>query len=148
MSEQKWFFLLCIVMFFIATALAPRYTGWSLLATRFRARQVDLDGQRFMFASGLVNRNRSKGPPLNYNRCLFFTITDSGFLLSLYFPFNIFSPPLFIPWREVEMVTRSFNYIDDAVIRICGFSGKIVVSGQVSQPITTAYEKYLEGRSQ
>jgi hypothetical protein len=142
MSEPQWLFLFFIVAWFSLSALLSWLAGWPILTTRFLAKQIDLDGQRFRFVSGSVGR--LKWLPVSYRSCLFFTVTDRGFLLSLSFPFNIFSRPLFIPWREVESVTeKRLWFFDRAIIRICDFSVRIIVYDRVAQAILTAHESYL-----
>jgi hypothetical protein len=114
--------------------------GWPSLATRFRSAQTT-DGERFRFASGSIGS--SIRFPVSYRSCLFFTVTDTGFLLSAFFLFRLLSPPLFIPWEQVESVTEQrIWFLQTAVISIRDSSTKIMVRGRVAQAIMKVYENF------
>jgi len=81
--------------------------------------------------------------PVSYRSCLFFTVADTGFLLSVFFLFRFLSPPLFIPWAQVESVTEQrVWFLQTAVIRMRDSSTKIMVRGRVAQAIMMAYARF------
>jgi hypothetical protein len=49
---------------------------------------------------------RNRGLPVNYGNCLFVSVSRSGIRLSILFLFRFQSPPLFLPWVDVESVTE------------------------------------------
>lgn len=44
--------------------------------------------------------------PVNYSHCIFVRIGEAGIRISILFLFRILSPPILIPWREIESVRR------------------------------------------
>jgi hypothetical protein len=98
---QAWFFPLFVVVFpamwLGMTMLLSRMSGWTTLADRFLADEPP-SGERFRLVSGSMGRFL----PVNYGSCLFVTVNDRGFYLSIMFLFRLGSPALFIPWSEVE----------------------------------------------
>jgi hypothetical protein len=139
--EPQWFFLFFAVMWFGICALLSVLSGWSGLAARFRTAQVRV-GERFRFASGSMGA--SMRFPVNYRSCLFFTVANTGLLLSVFFPFRFLSPPLFIPWSEVESIATQHVWFSElAVVRIRGSSIKIMIRGRVGQAVSKAYEQFL-----
>ena len=144
MYELKWS-LLVITAWFFASAMFYWFGGWRILTKRFRAGNIKKDGQDFEFASGSILM--SKQLPVNCKNCLYFRVTDKGFLLSFNFPFNlfIFSPSIFIPWEQVESITKhSSLYYYDTVVRIYDSPVRIAVDDRVAPSIVDAYEKYLK----
>jgi hypothetical protein len=132
-------------MWFGISALLSFIAGWPNLAARFRATQTT-DGERFRFASGSIGA--SMWLPVNYRSCLFITVASSGFLLSVFFLFRFLSPPLFIPWAQVESVTEQrIWFLNTSVIRIRDSSTKIMVRGRVGQSIIKAYEHFSSQRT-
>jgi len=122
------------------SALLPIISGWRDLAARFPAIHP-VEGERFLFASGAIGA--STVFPVGYRSCLFFTIGNTGFRVSVFFPFRLLSPPLSIPWAQVESVTEQqiwrSNY---TVVSIRGFSTKIMARGQVGQSISNSYAQF------
>ena len=136
----QWFFLFFVAMWAGVTALLAFMAGWPSLAARFRSSQ-NTEGERFRFASGSIGA--SMWLPVSYRNCLFFTVADTGFLLSVFFLFRILSPPLFIPWLEVESITEErVWFLQTAVICIRDSSTKIMVRGRVAQALREAYERF------
>jgi hypothetical protein len=45
--------------------------------------------------------------PVSYRNCLFVTVTPTGLRLSVFLPFRFLSPPLFVPWTDVESVIQT-----------------------------------------
>lgn len=99
----------------LAFALS-RFSGWSLLARRFRADEP-FYGESWSFQSARFRRW------CNYNNCLTIGASQERLyiavtpLLRLFSPFNA---PLSIPWNEVEveMGKMFFGRYDTATFRI------------------------------
>jgi len=138
--HPPWFFVFFAVML-LAIGVAVSYApGWRALAERFRSTR-SIEGERFRFVSGSIGA--STWLSFHYRGCLFVTIGPEGFLLSLFFPFRLGAPSLFIPWTELESVTRQpALFVDRTVIRIRGSSTKIMVVGRAGKRIGEAYEQF------
>lgn len=139
----QWFIPFFVAMWFGVTGLLSYLSGWPVLAARFRS-ATSVVGEHFRFVSGSVGvSNRF---PVNYRNCLFITVGITGFRISVLFLFRLFSPPLLIPWSQVESVTEQrYWFIHRSVIRIRGFSGNIIVPDPVGQCITQAYARHSAG---
>ena len=116
--QPQWLFPMFALMWVGICALLSMLGGWTSLAGEFRATQRT-DGQRFRFVSGSMG---SRMLPVSYGGCLFVTVNEIGFGLSLLFPFRPLSPPLFIPWTEVASAeTKRFFFRE--VAPSFGFTG-------------------------
>ncbi|MFL6947918.1 MAG: hypothetical protein ACJ8FU_06925 [Xanthobacteraceae bacterium] len=79
---------------------------------------------------------------------MFITISGEGFLLSIFFPFRLGSPSLFIPWTEVESVTEEAAwFVDRAVVRLRGLPTTIMIAGRAGQRMVEAYALSSRDRS-
>jgi hypothetical protein len=135
-----WFIPTFVVGWCCVCILLSYVAGWPKLALRFRSSQP-VEGERFRFASGSMGT--STWFPVNYRSCLFLTVNDNGFLISVLFIFRLFSPPLFIPWAEVEAVTeKRLWFFHHAVISIRDYKTKIMVSGGAGRCITETYLRF------
>jgi hypothetical protein len=122
-------------------ALLSMLGGWTSLAGEFRATQR-ADGERFRFVSGSMG---TRVFPVSYGGCLFVTVNETGFGLSILFPFRFLSPPLFIPWSQVASAeTKRFFLVNRAIVRlhgrwpaisVRGAAGKCIVDASASQQI-------------
>jgi hypothetical protein len=76
--------------------------GWRRLAESFPARG-EPSGRRFSMQGGRVG-------PVKYGGCLTIYSSPEGLYLSVWLPFRLGHPPLFIPWDAVRNATarRSF----------------------------------------
>jgi hypothetical protein len=138
--EPQWFFPFFVVLWFSISALVSRVSGWTKLAERFRAAN-GLDGERFRFASASIGA--LSWLPVGYSGCLFFTVGRTGFRMSVFFPFRFLTPPLFIPWAQVEVVTEQTSWLAHrVVVRIRGYSSKISVLGHAGKSIAHAYGRF------
>ena len=134
--HPQWFFPLFALMWAGISVLLAVLGGWSSLAAKFRARQR-IEGERFRFVSGSMG---ARVFPVSYGSCLFVTVNEMGFRLSILFPFRLFSPPLFIPWVEVASVeTKRFLFISRAIIRLHGNWPAVSVGGGAGERILEAY---------
>ena len=134
--ESQWFFLVFAVMWVAISALLSAMGGWSSLATQFRANEPTL-GERFRFASGSL---RGRLLPVSYGSCLFIAVNEAGFGLSIFFPFRLFSPPLFIPWNEVASVEpRRVFFVTSTVVHLRNHGSTISVRGSAGRRIQEQY---------
>ncbi|HTM46618.1 MAG TPA: hypothetical protein VL137_16800 [Polyangiaceae bacterium] len=78
-----------------ANALVSVTGGWRALAQRYRT-DLPVMGNVFRFRSARF-RNFT-----NYNNCLTFGAAPQGLYVSVFWPFRISHPPLFIPWTEIS----------------------------------------------
>jgi hypothetical protein len=99
---QQWFLPLFVLGWLFVTGLLAYLSGWVALAGRFRA-NGSVDGERFQFSSGSLGR---KFLPVSYGNCLFVTVNPQGLRLSIFLPFRFLSPPLYIPWADIDSITE------------------------------------------
>jgi hypothetical protein len=143
--HSPWFFVLFVAMWLGAVAGLAWASGWRALAERFRSARP-VDGERFRFVTGWIGA--SKRFPVQYRGGLFITISGEGFLLSIFFPFRLGSPSLFIPWTEVESVTEeAASFVDRVVVRLRGSPTIIMIAGRAGQRMAEAYALSSGGRS-
>lgn len=103
------------------------------MAKKFRTERSP-DGERFRFVSGSMG---TRFVPVNYGNCLFVTLNEAGIGLSILFPFRFQSPPLFLPWADVEAVSeRRFLFVLRYVVIVMkGHWPRISLYGRVSEAI-------------
>src|SRR5262245_14953978 len=141
--ESVWFFAFVVAMWFVIGVALAYGSGWRALAERFRSTR-SIEGERFRFVSGSVSA--SKWSSVQCRGCFFVTVGSEGFLLSVFFPLRLGSPPLFIPWTEVESVTEQFaRLVDCAVICLRGLPTRIVIVGPAGQRVGQAYAHFAAG---
>ena len=111
MKETFFIVITPIVIFLVAfpalwvgvNAVLSYTGGWALLAKRFRSDHSE-KGHEFRFATALFKKKPM--PPVTYRGNLFITIGENGIQLSLLFLFRVLSPPLLIPWSEIEGISE------------------------------------------
>jgi len=86
-----FFIVVPVLVFFIISKMS----GWSRLAEVYRF-NGDFEGTKFNFISGRIGI-------MNYNSILFLRASSRGFYISVPLPFKFFSPPLLIPWDDVNI---------------------------------------------
>ena len=103
MTDQvvAYFPIVFAVLWFAMSALLASWSGWAQLAKTHSAVNK-IEGEHFRFVSGSIGR----GVPVSYSSCLFVTVNELGFRLSVLFPFRFRSPPLFLSWSDVESVSE------------------------------------------
>jgi hypothetical protein len=143
--EPQWFVPMFAAMWFGVTGLLSHVGGWANLAAKFRAAQ-DLDGERFRFVSGSMGK---RFLPVNYANCLFVTVGAEALQLSIFFPFRFQSPPLVIPWSEIESVAEKkfllvFRYI---TITLKSHWPQINLNGRAGGAVHRAFVAYSSMRS-
>src|SRR5580698_5650204 len=136
--EPQWFFLFFVLFWAGICGLLAILGGWASLATYFRA--VDnVDGVRLRFASGSMG---IRFFPVHYGNCLFVTVTDTGFRLSILFLFRVLSPPLFIPWTSVASIEpKRFLFFSYTVVKLREQWPIISVRGRAGRQIEQAYAR-------
>ena len=134
--SSSWFFPCFALLWVAMTGVLATLSGWSSLATRFRSNQA-VQGERFRFASASLG---ARWFPVTYGNCLFVTVAPSGFGLSVLVLFRLMSPPLFIPWSEVESATEGrFLFKRFTALRVVGHWSHVKVYGRVGQALLEAY---------
>ena len=88
---------LFVGMWCAVSLLLSTLGGWRHLAESFPATDQPR-GRRFFMQSGKVGS-------VNYGSCLTIYSTPNGLYLSVWFPFRLGHPPLFIPWSAVRHAT-------------------------------------------
>lgn len=140
----QWFIPFFVVMWLVISAVLALLSGWSGLATRFRT-DGTAQGEQFRFVSGSMGAGVF---PVNYGTCLFLKLNEQGFQLSVFFLFRFFSPPLFIPWSQVESVTeRRFLFRQCAAVRIRGHEPVLSFYGKAGKRILEVYGKLSGNRA-
>ena len=136
--QAQWFFPIFAIMWVSSSALLSILGGWTSLAGKFRAKQR-ADGKRFRFVSGSMG---ARVFPVSYGGCLFVTVNEAGFGVSILFPFRLLSPPLFIPWSQVASAeTKRFVLVNRAVVRLHGRWPVISIRGAAGKCIVDAYAR-------
>jgi hypothetical protein len=142
--KSPWFFVLFGLLWLGVGAVLARASGWRALAERFRSARP-VDGARFRFVTGWIGASTW---PVQYRGALFITISSEGFLLSIFFPFRLGSPSLFIPWTEVESATEEEAwFVNRAVVRLRGLPTTIMIAGRAGQRMVEAYALSSRDRS-
>lgn len=135
--ESRWALLLFPVMWLAVSGLLSYIGGWANLASRFAAR-VPNHGMTYRFASGSMGwRFLSVG----YRNTLFVSLTLEGIGLSVFFPLRWMSPPLFIPWSEIESVTEEQHFLMRSVaLKVRGHRGSLSLRGEAGRKAKEMYE--------
>ena len=119
-------------------ALLSVLSGWGGLASRFPASD-SIQGDHFRFVSGSMGIPFF---PVNYGNCLFVTVSEQGFRVAILFLFRFLTPPMFIPWVQVESaVKKRFLFVPYAAISIRGNWATLSFYGKAGKRILDAYAK-------
>lgn len=89
--------ILFVGMWYVVGLLVYSISGWARLAESFAA-GGEPTGRRFFMQYGVVGN-------IYYRSVLTIHTAPNGFYLSVWLPFRIGHPPLFIPWQEVRNAT-------------------------------------------
>ncbi len=81
----------CVILYVISII-----SGWRQLARRYRLTNP-VSGTTWRFQSAGMRCYSESG----YGHCLTVTANEEGLGLSLFLPFRIGHPPLFVPWSEI-----------------------------------------------
>jgi len=133
-------FLLCFaVLWLTVTAVLSKVSGWSKLAQRFAAHGAP-GGEHFRFVSGAIG---ASGLPVGYRNCLILDVAGEGLGLSLLFLFRFLSPPLFIPWHEIESIGERRLWLQRSTeIVISGSPTRLRLHGRAGQSAARAFAVY------
>ncbi|MEN9866546.1 MAG: hypothetical protein RL748_2136 [Pseudomonadota bacterium] len=135
--EPLLLLLLFAALWLTISTLLPRVSGWTKLAQRFHATQA-ANGERFSVVSARMGKGFFT---IRYNNCLFFTVNNAGFHMSIMFFFRFQSPPLFIPWSEVESIEEKRLFFGRyMVIHLKNQGPLISIRGRVGQAIKLAFD--------
>ena len=133
--SSPWFIVFFAFMWLAITGLLAVLSGWSSLATQWRA-QAKPEGKRFRFASGAIG---IKLLPVSYGNCLTVTVSENGLGMAIMFPFRFLSPPIFIPWGQVTNVSEGrFLFFRHVVIQPVNHWARIKLYGKVGNQVLLA----------
>lgn len=137
--QPQWFVPLFLCLWLVVCAVSAHLGGWHSLSKEYRTKET-IQGEHFRFASGSMGR--WPFPVTAYGSCLFLTVNDSGFRLSILFVFRFLSPALFIPWSAVKTVEdRRFLFARYTLIRLTRGWPTVSVRGRAGQYISRMYGK-------
>lgn len=137
--QPPWFYFVFVSMWFGITGLLSYLGGWASLASTFPARDI-YDGVRFSFRSGSMGR---RFLPVSYGNCLFITVNQEGFRLSILFLFRFLSPPIFVPWDQVDSVEeKQLFFVSYQVLSIRNHWVRISIRGEPGRALQEQFEAY------
>jgi hypothetical protein len=137
--EPLWFIPLFCGAWLVVCAVLSMAGGWFSLSRDFRSYD-DIQGQRFSFRSGSLGL--WPFPVTGYGNCLFLTVNESGFRLSILFLFRPLSPPLFIPWSAVQSVEKArFLFVRYTLVRLKRGWPAIALRGDAGAHIASMYAR-------
>ena len=138
LSPQWLIPVFCCLWVFICAVLALG-GGWVSLSREFRSDEA-AEGQHFSFRSGSMGL--WPFPVTGYGNCLFLTVNDRGFRLSILFPFRPLSPPLFIPWTAVTSVeARRSLFWRYTLVRLKRGSPAVAIRGHAGDYLADTYAR-------
>jgi hypothetical protein len=133
--SSPWIIVFTAAMWLGVTGLLATLSGWTSLATQWRA-QEDPKGERFSLRSGSIGVRFLAVP---YRNCLTITISDRGLGLSQLFLLRFLSPPLFIPWAQVASVNGGrFLLFRHVVVQPANHWSRITLYGTVAEKVLEA----------
>jgi hypothetical protein len=133
--SSPWFIVFFAAMWFGVTGLLAVLSGWTSLATYWRA-QGALAGERFRITSASMGVRLL---PVGYGNCLSVTVSDRGLGVSLFFLFRFLCPPLFIPWSDISSVTEGrFLFFRYVVVQPADHWARIKLYGRVVEKVLAA----------
>jgi hypothetical protein len=94
------FFLVVLVCILLSFVMAW-WSGWALLARKFRARSKFTEKQYSL-------KDAKMRWPCEYWNCMIVGANSEGLFLSLQPVVKVFHPDLFIPWSEVHITSRNY----------------------------------------
>ena len=134
--------LLLIPLMFVAVAimwlaialLLSALSGWRSLARRYRGQLPQVEG-RIAMASGSMRK-------FALNHVVTFTTGPHGIGMAMFGPFALVSPPLAIPWEEVEECRRyqALGMFDRFAFRAGGV--RVTANGAAARLLDDAWRKW------
>jgi hypothetical protein len=135
--EPQWFIPLFALMWLGVTGLLAHLSGWTSLARSYRA-GAPSNGERFRFVSGSMGL---RFLPVSYGSCLFVRVEKQGFHLSILLPFRFLTPPLFIPWSDVESAVESrFLLFRYTVLTVRSQWPRITIRGAAGTALSRTFQ--------
>jgi hypothetical protein len=135
--QPQWFLPFFLCFWLAISAVLALAGGWFSLSREFSSDEA-IEGERFRFASGSLGR--WPFPVTAYRSCLFLTVNNSGFRLSILFVFRFLSPPLFIPWSAVKSVEPGrFLFVRYTLVRLLRGWPALAISGRAGQGLAEIY---------
>lgn len=137
MLEPAWFLPIFTMLWFGITGLLAFASGWASLGKRYAA-SGSIAGTTSWFSSGAMGRRYF---PVSYGNCLIVTTNPAGLHLSLWLPFRFLSPPLFIPWTEIQSVEKGWHWLFPChVVTIREHWARITLYAWTGRRVHEAYE--------
>jgi hypothetical protein len=138
--DTEWFFPAIVGLWLAFSGFLSIFGGWHELAERFSDGK-SLEGERFRFRSGAIGW---KLFPVNYGNCLFVTVSQDGFALSILL-IRFMHPKLVIPWSAVQRCEPvKFWFVKYIAVYINGFKQRILFSGSLGQTILDTWTRERE----
>jgi hypothetical protein len=106
LAQPHWALLTFATFWLVGAAIIARFAGWAPLATEFLATGAPT-GERLRFITGSLG---SRDWPMRYRNCLRLILGKDGLHISVSFPFNFRSPPLFVPWSRMELAEEKQSF--------------------------------------
>lgn len=111
-TSLYWFAILSFVLASAFTfTFISRVGGWASLAGAYRISEP-FSGSQWKFESGQMRYLT------RYNHCLTVGADPRGLYLSILWPLRISHPPLFIPWRDISLASKTFLRIKYVELRL------------------------------
>jgi hypothetical protein len=130
--------VLFAVAWLATNGLAAHLGGWARLAKIYQTHESQA-GEHFRFASAWLGHRYFF--PDSCGNCLFITVNDSGIRLAIFPLLRFRRPPLFVPWEDVESVSRQrflFGFWK-SVVTIKGQWPRVSIFGKAGQAVHGAY---------
>ena len=90
------FIVLFPIVWVAVCILLSRMSGWHKLAEKYI--RIDfVSGEKWRFRSARLRHS------VGYNGCINFYANREGLGISVFFPFRVGHPPLFIPWTDISI---------------------------------------------
>ena len=133
--SSPWFIVFFAAMWFGVTGLLAIVSGWTGLATYWRAQSTPT-GERFRMTSASMG---ARLLPVGYGNCLSVTVSERGLGVSIPLPFRFLCPPLFIPWSDIDRVAEGrFLFFRYVVVQPVNHWARIKLYGQVAEKVLAA----------
>ncbi|WP_299195535.1 hypothetical protein [uncultured Erythrobacter sp.] len=103
MIASPVFFVVC---WLFAGWMMPRFMGWTRLEELFPDRPEDRRIERFGFQALYLAKPGSTWAGMSYRGCVTLEACETGLRVSIWKLFQPFSQPIFLPWGDIEVVTK------------------------------------------
>ena len=104
------FFPAFILLWVGVILLLSWLSGWNALGKHYRE-VTPFEGERLQMVSGRLRNG------VNYRAVLTMGANSEGISLTVFFPFRIGHPPLFIPWSEISISKEKLFFMDAVGLR-------------------------------